>query len=273
MARRAEEEENHWPGFVDALSTIVMVVTFLLIILGIVIFVISLQINDPTKQESAGSGGVQVAEVEQELEQTSRVVVELSDVVEKQEQEIEQLTRAVSEAMAQAEAARQAQAQAQAQAEARIEASREDAGDTREVVASAPPATIEIVVPVVEEEQQQGGASQARSQVQTAQAVMTVLFEGSALELNEESNRQALDFLEQNDVVEGQQEIEIMSFYDGDALSLSQARRTAYFRLLSVRNALLDSGVEGERISISVLPAPSGEGGAANVNRVKVFLR
>ncbi len=45
MARRAEEAENHWPGFVDALSTIVMVVTFLLIILGIVIFVISKNIS------------------------------------------------------------------------------------------------------------------------------------------------------------------------------------------------------------------------------------
>lgn len=45
MARRLEEEDNHWPGFVDALSTIVMVVTFLLIILGIVIFAISQQID------------------------------------------------------------------------------------------------------------------------------------------------------------------------------------------------------------------------------------
>lgn len=45
MAHRQEEAENHWPGFVDALSTIVMVVTFLLIILGVVIFVIAQQIK------------------------------------------------------------------------------------------------------------------------------------------------------------------------------------------------------------------------------------
>ncbi|WP_306250503.1 hypothetical protein [Parvularcula sp. IMCC14364] len=38
------QEENHWPGFVDALSTIVMVVTFLLIILAIAIFIMSLSI-------------------------------------------------------------------------------------------------------------------------------------------------------------------------------------------------------------------------------------
>ena len=37
MAKRQEEEENYWPGFVDALSTIVMVITLLMIILVIVI--------------------------------------------------------------------------------------------------------------------------------------------------------------------------------------------------------------------------------------------
>ncbi|NJS14129.1 MAG: hypothetical protein HC788_05315 [Sphingopyxis sp.] len=42
MGRRSgAAEENHWPGFVDVLSTIVMVVTFLLIIMAIALSVIS----------------------------------------------------------------------------------------------------------------------------------------------------------------------------------------------------------------------------------------
>lgn len=44
MSAAEEQEENHWPGFVDALSTIVMVVTFLLIILAVAIFALSLNI-------------------------------------------------------------------------------------------------------------------------------------------------------------------------------------------------------------------------------------
>ncbi|MEM6414610.1 MAG: hypothetical protein AAF720_08130 [Pseudomonadota bacterium] len=54
----AQQEENHWPGFVDALSTIVMVVTFLLIILAIAIFVMSLSIAEQSgmvEGESAAS--------------------------------------------------------------------------------------------------------------------------------------------------------------------------------------------------------------------------
>lgn len=54
MAKAEQAEENHWPGFVDALSTIVMVVTFLLIILAIAIFVLSLKIVDVRVENPVG---------------------------------------------------------------------------------------------------------------------------------------------------------------------------------------------------------------------------
>ncbi|NRA86068.1 MAG: hypothetical protein HRU28_01480 [Rhizobiales bacterium] len=59
MARIPDEAENHWPGFVDALSTIVMVVTFLLIILGVVIFIIAQQI-----QETVGNAKIDTGQKE-----------------------------------------------------------------------------------------------------------------------------------------------------------------------------------------------------------------
>ncbi len=68
MARRAEEAENHWPGFVDVLSTIVMVVTFLLIILGIVIFVISKNISTELAKSAAEVEAAQVALAEAQSE-------------------------------------------------------------------------------------------------------------------------------------------------------------------------------------------------------------
>jgi len=56
LAKAEQAEENHWPGFVDALSTIVMVVTFLLIILAIAIFVLSLKIVDVTDGDWQAAG-------------------------------------------------------------------------------------------------------------------------------------------------------------------------------------------------------------------------
>jgi Na+-transporting methylmalonyl-CoA/oxaloacetate decarboxylase gamma subunit len=41
----SEEEENYWPGFVDALTTMTMVLTFILMVLGIVVFSLSQTVN------------------------------------------------------------------------------------------------------------------------------------------------------------------------------------------------------------------------------------
>ncbi len=66
---QAQEEENHWPGFVDALSTIVMVVTFLLIILAIAIFIMSLSIAEESAQME------DAAATSSNLDQTQKIAV------------------------------------------------------------------------------------------------------------------------------------------------------------------------------------------------------
>jgi len=246
MARRAEEEENHWPGFVDALSTIVMVVTFLLIILGIVIFVISLQINDPSASDDIVEKGTQIAELQQELADVIQVVSQQTEVIEGQEKEIEDLT------------------------ETAIQSSAIDNGNTSEVQAQVPIIETEIVVLASKEQTQ---SSAGLSQIETAQAVMTVRFETGAVELDETSKSEALNFLEENNVVSSENNILVISYFDGQSISVSQEKRTAYYRLLSVRNALLDSGVEGNRITINVTPAVESVEGAQSLDRVKVFLQ
>ncbi|MEM9704442.1 MAG: hypothetical protein AAF850_00040 [Pseudomonadota bacterium] len=76
VAKAQQQEENHWPGFVDALSTIVMVVTFLLIILAIAIFAMSLNIvkivveNTPTEKSTTT---IQTREVTVDAPETKEV--------------------------------------------------------------------------------------------------------------------------------------------------------------------------------------------------------
>lgn len=69
MAKAQQAEENHWPGFVDALSTIVMVVTFLLIILAVAIFVLSLKVVDikveTPKDESTNLDVTEIIDVQE----------------------------------------------------------------------------------------------------------------------------------------------------------------------------------------------------------------
>lgn len=246
MARRAEQEENHWPGFVDALSTIVMVVTFLLIILVVVIVVLSQQVNPEDEVEQASTTVTQVASLQQQLEETVKVVSQQSEEIEEKEQEIVELKE---------------------QAE---QTSVSDDGTTPQVQAQVPIAEIEIVVPRVD---RNVSLTNLRSQVETAQAVMTVKYEENAVELDENSRQVALEFLQENSVLDGGQKVVAMSYYDENSISVSQAKRTAYYRLLAVRNALLDSGIEGDRIEVIVTAATQNSDGTSNVNSVKVFLR
>src|SRR6476469_1426238 len=39
------EEENYWPGYVDALTTMTMVLTFIMMVLGVVVFMMSQNIS------------------------------------------------------------------------------------------------------------------------------------------------------------------------------------------------------------------------------------
>ncbi len=267
MARRVEEEENHWPGFVDALSTIVMVVTFLLIILVVVIVVISQQVNPETDRNEDVSSGVQVAELEADLAQVAEQLVAQSETIEEQETLIDEITQAAEQQIETIVEQEQTIKNLTESAEQTVVA---DLGDTVQVQAEIPIIETEIIVPRLDENVV---TQNQRSEIETAQAVMTVLFEENTIELDEPSRVKAADFLEENSVVSLGQKVVAMSYYDADSISVSQAKRTAYYRLLSVRNALLDSGVEGENISASVQAATINQDGSTNVNRVKVFLR
>ena len=269
MARRAEEEENHWPGFVDALSTIVMVVTFLLIILVVVIVVISQQVNPESSNQDADSSAekVEVATLEQEIIELKEVVTEQVETLEQQEQLMAQTAVVVTRQTEVIEEKDQEILELQEQA---IQTSVSDAGETPQVQSDAAIAEIDIVVPRVDTNV---ARENLRSEIETAQAVMTVTYEENAVELDENSREQALNFLNENGVIDSDQNVMVMSYFDGDSVSVSQAKRTAYYRLLAVRNALLDSGIDGRRIEISVTAATQNTDGSTNINRVKVFLR
>lgn len=259
MARRAEEEENHWPGFVDALSTIVMVVTFLLIILVVVIVVLSQQVN-PEGQTIDATEESLVAELEQEIVELQETVSEQSEVIEETTETVSEQSEIIEE---QSEAISELQNKSQ-------NTSVSDAGDTAQVQSDAPISEIEIVVPRVDTNIAE---INLKSEVETAQAIMTVKYEENAVEMDPDSAQKALEFLQENGVPDGEQDVLIMSYFDGTSVSVSQAKRTAYYRLLAVRNAVLDSGVSGRRVEIVVAPAAENPNGSSDINKVKVFLQ
>ncbi|HHB83761.1 MAG TPA: hypothetical protein ENK61_09885 [Devosia sp.] len=267
MARRAEQEENHWPGFVDALSTIVMVVTFLLILLVVVIMVLSQQVNPEGGMLEVQDSRVEVASLQQEIVELREAVTEQVEILQEQEQQLEKTQSIVSQQSEEIEEKEQEISELKNLTE---QTSISDDGDVVQVQSAAPIAEIEITVQRVDPNV---ATSNLRSQIETAQAMMTVKYEENAVEMDEDSLQLATDFLQENSVAEGEQKILAMSYFDANSSSVSQAKRMAYYRLMAVRNALLESGIEGSRIEVVVKEATQNSDGTNNVNSVKVFLR
>lgn len=373
MARRIEEEESYWPGFVDALSTIVMVVTFLLIILGVAIFAISTQVTKAIADNEAAAQNAQqevaksqqaaadamaealavrqadsaeAEELTQQLEDQSSKAqamaeqlqaatqtlaeqaeqlaarqMEAAELAEQAEKALAQ-TDATQEQLAQTRAALDAKAQeadalSQSVAELQQQAESErvqqvDAVETQAELAEVKQAleqkvaevnqltetvatlTQAAAVTVTQEEEVQADNSMRISssavaidpteitvvaqevetqadavEVTSAQEVLTVKFEAGAIDLDPDASSLAQGFIEANREVIEQHSIALWSFYDGTSMSVTQAKRTAYFRLLATRNVLLEAGFDPSKLDISVRPAEH----SVDIDTVQTFLR
>jgi hypothetical protein len=55
----SSEEENYWPGYVDALTTMVMVLTFIMMVLGIAIFTLSQNVSRSYLESIAKAAGME----------------------------------------------------------------------------------------------------------------------------------------------------------------------------------------------------------------------
>ncbi|WP_375451375.1 hypothetical protein [uncultured Devosia sp.] len=457
MARLVEEEENYWPGFVDALSTIVMVVTFLLIILGVVIFAISTQVSkalsegtmiseqaianqtsaltaelDDSKQQvaaltaarqqaaaqAAGAADAlaasaaaqaaaeaetkRIAEAQQEAEtKAAELAQQLARTTDAQTaaqaqavtlaaqlqaksaaeqaalaetatvaEQLETTSQVAAQQALQlaASAVSQQAAQQQADAATAALAAKSALAEAAETKAAAVAAQLDATTQTVAEqarnltEQQQANQSlahqaaatqaaldaaqaeaaaktaalaetqqQLEQQVQAvakltetiatqnetaadaptqdeavtadntmqvtsrpdfnateivvqaeedakeekpvvvtaAREVLTVRFQSGSVDMSADADTQALQFVTANKTILSQRTISLWSFYDGNTLALTQAKRSAYFRLLAVRNALLEGQVAGASIDISVRVAETPE----DVDTVKAFLQ
>jgi outer membrane protein OmpA-like peptidoglycan-associated protein len=60
MAAQSGEDENYWPGYVDALTTMTMVLTFILMVLGITIFSLSQNVSRSYLESIARAAGMSV---------------------------------------------------------------------------------------------------------------------------------------------------------------------------------------------------------------------
>ncbi len=249
----SDGEINHWPGFVDALTTIIMVVTFLLIILGATVFVMSKKIVEQVKMElisKASSKVVATADVES-----------LKKKLATAEAEIASLKRATSPLASPKDAEngtsiadmggilRQDKV---VNGEQRLTIRTRDSKDTEHIKVLAEEAVKDTT-----------GA-----EVKSAHMLLNIDFAARAVTYTDDNTKQISSFLSANSDLTPSAHFEIWS-YAPTTTSVSEAERLAYYRALMTRNLLIKNGIPPQHITAQIRTNDQTQQG----NSVKVVIK
>ena len=238
MAAKAEEEENYWPGYVDALTTMTMVLTFIMMVLAFAVFIMSQNVskikvdippmetksdNVPTAPESPETV------VQLEIPQATPGAGGIQDASEK--------------------------VAGSSPYENKVEAP--------ESVVSRPVKETEIKQSVIEEETKSEGQAIAKTQ-----SLVTVTFAGVETRLDDETKAEIAEVAKTPEVTGDEGVITIRAYANAVDAPISQMRRVAYYRAMLLRSALLEAGVAKERIDVKVVETDD----AAKGQEVKILL-
>lgn len=238
MAGKAEEEENYWPGFVDALSTMTMVLTFIMMVLAFAVFIMS-------KFVSEIKVDIPPTEV---IEERAPTAPESDDPIA----EIE-VPRAVPGAGGIQDAAERVAGSSPY--EARV--------DDAESVISKPLEETEIRVSVIEDAKEDKGQA-----IAVTSSVITLIYEGVETRLTDERIADIAAAASLPEISEADNVITIRAYADAVNAPISQMRRVAYYRAMLIRSALLDAGIAKERIDVKLMETDQQEEG----QKVRILL-
>lgn len=267
MARKPEEEANHWPGFVDALSTIVMVITFLLILLGLTLFIMMQKIQTDadvalnTQVETDGKNGDQVVENQDPLnisegapkaEDSAAQVADLKDQLDQAQQELEKLKQAAKQKSGTPKAP-EGVSIASLEADL-LQQDQVETEDKLTILTRKVDEKVKIAIATDEQAQTNGNAK-----VTSAAIALELSYERDTTKLDEATTQKVGDFFTEKAAEVGDGVYEIRSIASSKVGSISEARRKAYFRALVVRNILLKRGVPTDRILTRVAMPQPGE--------------
>ena len=214
----SEEGENYWPGYVDALTSMVQVLAFVMIMLALAVFVISQSVSKHAMEAIAKAVHADA----------------------KPSADMKQLTQAIMDKVQQLQSAAPV-SETNKPSELKSAAPTDNASDSRS----------EKIV-----EMRVSGArprnDQALVQIPPDAPRLSVGFEARSSKIEQEHAQSLAKFIDENKVVERTQTVIINAYaYSGDG-ALSEARRLAYYRAMMARKQLVDQKVRADSIRINV---------------------
>ncbi len=225
MSVSAAEEENHWPGYVDALTTMTMMLIFVMTILAVAIFGLSQNVSRNMVEKIAKAVNIDdVSNTENTDDLASRVVAKL---------EMQQRDTMLAKA-----------GQDGAGGKGRDLASSEGSGAEAEHRLSSGE-TVARQVPVT-------------AQVDQSPAFITISFQKRATGLDTQTTDKIKAAMSDGRGL--QDNIQIKAFAETSG-AVSDSRRIAFYRLLNLRSQLIAMGVPADRIKATIENSASQNSG------------
>lgn len=280
MAGSSEgEEENYWPGFVDALTTMVMVLTFVMMVLGIVVFTLSQNVSKNYMAAIATAVNVDANAAKQNMtpDQVKAEIIEaIKELREragqppppppptpapspKQEETEMALLQSIQEkekALVELKEAKTELQKVQQQMQD-IKKEIEEARNTPIVVDDTVVEKTETPAPEKRIEASSDSSTtpaSAGSKATASEKALSIAFKDRAVLLDDETRKEIESFAQRTKagrfVVRGNA--------GGTSASITELRRTAYYRVMVVRKQLIESGISADRVTVFVDDVPDG---------------
>ena len=232
MSHGSDEGDNYWPGYVDALTSMVQVLAFVMMMLALAVFSLS---------QSASKHAVEV-------------IAKAVNADVKPNDNIKQMTQAVMDRLRRLKSA---DSTTEASKPPEISA---EAPESKPADAANDPRSEKIVG--MRFSDQRSRDNQTPVQTPTDVPRMTVNFEDRSFRISQERAQSMAKFVDENKVVERAQNVIINAYaYSGDG-ALSEARRLAYYRAMTARKQLVDEKVRPDSIRINVYDTADKEKGS-----------
>jgi hypothetical protein len=242
MSHGSGEGENYWPGYVDALTSMVQVLAFVMMLLAMAIFVMS--------QNVAKNAIVAIADAEKVSLPKNASVAELTDAIIKKIRSNSASQPSMSEATqpGHAKVDPEKTAQAESRTNSAVNMTAADKG------AAAP-------LPQANRLGPETPVDKSAPEPVVADQRISVRFPSRGYELvaNESANIAA--FVDKRQIVEKNLSLGVRAYAFSGAGRLTEERRIAYYRALVVRASLIERKVPAGKLRINVLDtADAGQG-------------
>ena len=214
MSHGSDDSDNYWPGYVDALTSMVQVLAFVMMMLAMAVFVLSQSVSKRAVEAIAAAVNADV-KPNSDMKQLTQAVMQKIDILRG--------STSVDPAAPAPAAPRQSESPSDEQkiTGMRINAPR------------AQPRTAPI-------------------EPKPDAPRITVEFDGGSYKIDEPAARSVSRFVDANGLAEKSKPILVNAYaYTGEG-AISEARRLAYYRAMMARKQLIDAKVRPENIKINV---------------------